>query len=108
MRSLPSFLGTLVFVYFSIYRAKLDVGTVVAVVLGLTVYHSAKAAEVVRAGIQSIDKGQVEAARSLGLTFMYDAAQCRAAAGVPPHAAAARERAGPSASRTRRSVRSWA
>ena len=69
IRSLPSFL-VLVFVYFSLYRAALDLGTVGAVVLGLTVYHSAKAAEVVRAGIQSIDKGQVEAARSLGLSFM--------------------------------------
>jgi putative glutamine transport system permease protein len=69
IRSLPSFL-VLVFVYFSLYRASLDIGPVAAVILGLTVYHSAKAAEVVRAGIQSIDKGQVEAARSLGLSFM--------------------------------------
>jgi len=69
LRSLPSFL-VLTCVYFAVYRAKLDVGTIAAVMLGLTVYHSAKMAEVVRAGIQSIDKGQVEAARSLGLSFM--------------------------------------
>jgi len=69
IRSLPSFL-VLVYVYFAVYRASIDLGTVGAVVLGLTVYHSAKAAEVVRAGIQSIDKGQIEAARSLGLSFM--------------------------------------
>ncbi len=68
LRSLPSFL-VLTCVYFAIYRAKLEVGTVVAVVLGLAVYHSAKMAEVIRAGIQSIDRGQVEAARSLGLGF---------------------------------------
>ncbi len=68
IRSLPSFL-VLVFVYFTLYRASFDLGTVGAVILGLTVYHSAKCAEVVRAGIQSIDKGQVEAARSLGLGF---------------------------------------
>lgn len=69
IRSLPSFL-VLVFVYFSLYRASLDIGPVVAVTLSLSVYHSAKTAEVVRAGILSIDKGQVEAARSLGLSFM--------------------------------------
>ncbi|HYC37037.1 MAG TPA: amino acid ABC transporter permease [Usitatibacter sp.] len=69
IRSLPSFL-VLIYVYFAVYRAALDLGTLGAVVLGLTVYHSAKTAEVVRAGIQSIDRGQVEAARSLGLGFM--------------------------------------
>jgi putative glutamine transport system permease protein len=69
IRSLPSFL-VLVYVYFAVYRASIDLGTIGAVILGLTVYHSAKTAEVVRAGIQSIDKGQVEAARSLGLSFM--------------------------------------
>lgn len=69
IRSLPSFL-VLIYVYFAVYRAKFEIGTIAAVVLGLTVYHSAKMAEVVRAGIQSIDKGQVEAARSLGLSFM--------------------------------------
>lgn len=69
VRSLPSFL-VLVFVYFSLFRASLDVGPVLAVIVGLTVYHSAKTAEVVRAGILSIDKGQVEASRSLGMSFM--------------------------------------
>lgn len=69
IRSLPSFL-VLIYVYFAVYRAAIDIGTVGAVVLGLTVYHSAKCGEVVRAGIQSIDKGQVEASRSLGLGFV--------------------------------------
>jgi general L-amino acid transport system permease protein len=39
-----------------------------AVTLGLTLYTSAFVAEVVRAGIQSVAKGQIEAARSLGLS----------------------------------------
>jgi len=69
IRSLPSFL-VLIYVYFGAYRMSFDLGTVGSVILGLTVYHSAKLAEVVRAGIQSIDRGQVEAARSLGLGFM--------------------------------------
>jgi general L-amino acid transport system permease protein len=40
----------------------------VALVLGLTVYSSAFIAEIIRAGIIGVDRGQVEAARSLGLS----------------------------------------
>ncbi len=68
MRSLPSFL-VLMYVFFGVYRLGFQLPTLAAVVLGLTVYHSSKIAEVIRAGIQSIEKGQVEAARSLGLTY---------------------------------------
>ena len=39
-----------------------------AVTLGLTLYTSAFVAEVVRSGLQSIPRGQIEAARSLGLS----------------------------------------
>ncbi len=39
----------------------------VALVVGLTVYTAAFIAEVVRAGIQAVNKGQTEAARALGL-----------------------------------------
>jgi His/Glu/Gln/Arg/opine family amino acid ABC transporter permease subunit len=68
VRSLPSFL-VLVYVFFGVYRLGLELPTMLAVVLGLSVYHGAKEAEVVRAGILSIEKGQLEAARSLGLTY---------------------------------------
>ena len=38
-------------------------------VVGLTAYTAAYVAEVVRAGLESISRGQMEAARSLGLTW---------------------------------------
>ncbi|NIV11320.1 MAG: ABC transporter permease subunit, partial [Aliifodinibius sp.] len=38
-----------------------------ALLVGLTMYTAAFIAEVVRAGIQAVDKGQIEAARALGL-----------------------------------------
>ncbi len=41
-----------------------------ALLLGLAIYTSAFIADVVRAGIQSVGKGQVEAARSLGLSSL--------------------------------------
>jgi general L-amino acid transport system permease protein len=39
-----------------------------ALLVALTIYHSAHMAEAVRAGIQSVHKGQTEAAHALGLT----------------------------------------
>jgi general L-amino acid transport system permease protein len=39
----------------------------IALLLGLAVYTSAFIAEIVRAGIQSVDRGQVEASRALGI-----------------------------------------
>jgi len=39
-----------------------------ALVIGLSLYHGAFVAEYVRAGLLSVDKGQVEAAHALGLT----------------------------------------
>ena len=44
-------------------------GPLVAGVLALTVNAGAYITEIFRAGIQSIDRGQMEAARSLGLTY---------------------------------------
>jgi putative glutamine transport system permease protein len=38
-------------------------------VLGMSLYHGAYAAEVIRGGLLGVDKGQIEAARSLGLSY---------------------------------------
>lgn len=41
----------------------------VAAVLGMSANSAAYVAEIIRAGIQSIDRGQMEAARALGMTY---------------------------------------
>jgi aspartate/glutamate/glutamine transport system permease protein len=47
----------------------LQSGRVLAALLGLVLYNSAVLAEIMRAGIQSLDRGQNEAARALGLSY---------------------------------------
>jgi aspartate/glutamate/glutamine transport system permease protein len=44
-------------------------GRVLAALLGLSLYNSAVLAEIMRAGIQSLERGQREAALALGLTY---------------------------------------
>lgn len=41
-------------------------------VLGLSIYHSTFVCEVLRSGINTVDAGQSEAARAVGLTFMQN------------------------------------
>jgi aspartate/glutamate/glutamine transport system permease protein len=47
----------------------LQSGRVLAAIIGLVLYNSAVLAEIMRAGIQSLDRGQNEAARALGMTY---------------------------------------
>jgi His/Glu/Gln/Arg/opine family amino acid ABC transporter permease subunit len=47
----------------------LQSGRVVAAILGLVLYNSAVIAEIMRAGILSLDRGQGEAARALGMSY---------------------------------------
>ena len=65
-RSLPSFL-VIVYVFFAAGRLGLGLSVPVSVILGLSMYAAALTAEIVRAGILSIERGQIEAARALGL-----------------------------------------
>ena len=46
-----------------------DSGQVIASIIALVVYNSAVIAEIFRAGIQSLERGQGEAAAALGLTY---------------------------------------
>lgn len=58
----------LVQIYLIYYGLSLNLPDYLAAVLALSVHSGAYIAEVVRAGIQAVDKGQMEAARSLGMT----------------------------------------
>ena len=51
-------------------RTGLDVPPIWAATLALTIYTSAVLGEIVRAGIQSIPRGEVDAARSLGMSYV--------------------------------------
>ena len=68
MRGIP-LLVTLLFLYYGLPSAgiKLDAFTVGVIALSIT--SGAYIAEIVRAGIQSIDPGQMRAARSLGMSY---------------------------------------
>lgn len=56
----------LLIIYFVIFRA-LDVDKTMASIFAFALNSGAYVAEIIRAGIQAVDKGQMEAARSLGL-----------------------------------------
>ena len=49
---------------------KVMIPVIVIGIVGVGMYHGAYIGEGVRAGIQSIERGQMEAARSLGMTHM--------------------------------------
>ena len=67
IRNTP-FLIQLFFIYFGVSSMGFRLSAAEAALLALTVNLGAYATEIIRAGIEAIDKGQIEAARSLGLT----------------------------------------
>lgn len=69
LRNLPLLL-IIFFVYFALPQVGLAMNVFVAAVVALTAFESAMISEIIRAGLASIDKGQIEAARSSGLSFM--------------------------------------
>ena len=60
----------------------------VMAIMGLTLCYAAYMTEIYRAGIQSIAKGQMEAARSLGMTYCPGDALHHPPPGGPGHPAA--------------------
>lgn len=67
-RALPVLL-LILFSYLALPRLGIDVSPFTALVLGLTLYNGAVLAEIFRAGILSLDRGQSEAAYSIGLSY---------------------------------------
>lgn len=66
IRGIP-LLAQLFWIYYALSRV-VRLGPMVSAVLGLTICYGAYIGETFRAGIQSIPKGQMEAARALGLS----------------------------------------
>jgi glutamate transport system permease protein len=62
-------LAILLIVLLVLLRSGLTQSAIIAGIVGLSIYNSAVIAEIVRAGIDSIPRGEVEAARSLGLSY---------------------------------------
>jgi putative glutamine transport system permease protein len=67
VRSLPSFL-VVVYAFFAAGRLGLELSVPTSVVVGLSLYAASLNAEIIRAGILSIERGQLEAAHASGLT----------------------------------------
>lgn len=57
-------------IYYGLPQAGLTLDPFPAAAIGMTLNASAYIAEIFRGGILSIDKGQTEAARSLGMTYL--------------------------------------
>ncbi len=58
-----------IFIFYFFLGTVLDLSRIVAGVGALAIFSGAYVAEIIRAGIQSIPRGQMEAARSLGMTI---------------------------------------
>jgi len=67
-RNIP-LLTVLFFIYFGLPNTGLRLDAVTGAIWGLGLYTAAYVAEVIRAGLGTVSKGNTEAARSLGLSF---------------------------------------
>ena len=68
-RNVP-LLVVLFFIYFGLPNTGLTLSPIACAIWGLALYTAAYVAEVIRAGFHSVSKGNLEAARSLGLNFL--------------------------------------
>ncbi|MGC9001884.1 MAG: amino acid ABC transporter permease [Dictyoglomus sp.] len=59
----------LLIIYYALPSFGINLGAITAAIVGLSLNSAAYTGEIFRSGIQSIDKGQMEAARSLGMTY---------------------------------------
>lgn len=68
IRNLPLLL-IMFFTRFALPEVGINLEILTAAIVALTIFESAMLSEVIRSGLTSIDKGQIEAARSSGLTY---------------------------------------
>lgn len=68
IRNLPLLL-IFFFTYFGLPNMGIRLSIMASAILALTIFESAMLAEIIRGGIESIPKGQMEGARANGLTF---------------------------------------
>jgi aspartate/glutamate/glutamine transport system permease protein len=69
IRNLPLLL-IILFTYLALPELGINLSITVSAIVALTIFESAMLAEIVRGGLTSIEKGQMEAARSSGLTYI--------------------------------------
>ncbi|MNO83438.1 putative glutamine ABC transporter permease protein GlnP [compost metagenome] len=69
LRNLPLLL-IIFFMKIALPQMGISMSAFWSTVVGLTLFEGAMIAEIVRSGLNSIDKGQIEAARSSGLSYM--------------------------------------
>ncbi|WIY61910.1 amino acid ABC transporter permease [Bacillus arachidis] len=69
IRNLPLLL-IIFFTYFALPEAGLKLEIKTAAIVALTIFEAAMISEIVRSGLLSIEKGQIEAARASGLSYV--------------------------------------
>ncbi|PDY48537.1 amino acid ABC transporter permease [Bacillus pseudomycoides] len=69
IRNLPLLL-IIFFTYFALPEAGLKLEITTAAIVALTIFEAAMISEIVRSGLLSIEKGQIEAARASGLSYI--------------------------------------
>lgn len=69
IRNLPLLL-IIFFTYFALPEIGFKLDKMLAAVLALVIFESAMISEIVRSGLKSVEKGQIEAARSSGLSYV--------------------------------------
>lgn len=69
IRNLPLLL-IIFFVYFALPEVGIKMSITVSAIVALTIFESAMLSEIIRSGLTSVHKGQIEAGRSTGLTYV--------------------------------------
>ena len=87
IRNLPLLL-IIFFVYFALPEIGIKFSIMASSIIALTVFEAAMLSEIIRSGLNSIDKGQIEAGRSSGLYLYSNLVAYRSAPGAQTHGSA--------------------